>query len=297
MKRSFEDIMSNLKTTIAGFDFYTDFKKVFQNVEDISISLNLMNSLLNTGDDFDKRFISLIHKYPDVLKSIPILLAVRDNKLPVLEKGEVNEYRFDKLTNEDETYLRFMEKTGLRKLISEGKVKNLVDYVTGVEVGLDSNARKNRTGTAMENLVESYLRSVPNLEVIRQASTKTIKEKFHFDGLENVKLSDGSDSKKAEKRFDFACRYDDVIYLIETNFYGSGGSKLNETARSYQEIAEQLKKIPGCHFIWITDGVGWKSAKGNLQESYQHQKSLLTIHDLEFDGLKTIIKEYLKDKK
>lgn len=297
MKRSFEEIMSSLKTTIAGFDFFTDFNKVFENVEEISISLNLMNSLLDTGDDFDKRFISLIHKYPNVLKSIPILLAVRDYSLPVLDKADVVVYRFDKLSNQDEAYLRFMDKTGLKELISKGKVKNLVDYVTGVEAGLDSNARKNRTGTAMENLVESYLRSVPDLEVIRQASTKTIKEKFHFDGLDNVKLSDGSDSKKAEKRFDFACRYDDVIYLIETNFYGSSGSKLNETARSYQEIAEQLKKIPGCHFVWITDGIGWKSAKSNLQESYQHQDSLLTIHDLEFDGLKTIIKEYVKDKK
>jgi type II restriction enzyme len=296
MKRSFEDIMSNLKTTIAGFDFYTDFNKVFVNIEEISISLNLMNSLLNTGDDFDKRFISLIHKYPDVLKSIPILLAVRENKLPVLEKGNVEEYRFDKLSNEDESYLRFMDKTGLKELISKGKVKNLVDYVTGVEVGLDSNARKNRTGTAMETLVESYLRSIPNLEVIRQASTKTIKEKFHFDGLDNIKLSDGSYSKKAEKRFDFACRYDDVIYLIETNFYGSGGSKLNETARSYQEIAEQLKNIPSCHFVWITDGIGWNSAKGNLQESYLHQSNLLTIYDLEFDGIKKTIREYIKKK-
>jgi len=296
MKRSFEDIMSSLKTTIAGFDFFTDFNKVFENVEEISISLNLMNSLLNTGDDFDKRFISLIHKYPDVLKSIPILLAVREYNLPVLDKADVVVYRFDKLSNEDKAYLRFMDKTGLWELISKGKVRNLVDYVTGVEVGLDSNARKNRTGTAMENLVESYLRSVPNLEVIRQASTKTIKEKFHFDGLDNVKLSDGSDSKKAEKRFDFACRYDDIIYLIETNFYGSGGSKLNETARSYQEIAEQLKKIQGCHFIWITDGVGWKSARGNLQESYQHQENLLTIRDLEFDGLMKTIVELTRTK-
>jgi type II restriction enzyme len=251
-----------------------------------------MNSLLNTGDDFDKRFISLIHKYPDVLKSIPILLAVRENKLPVLEKGNVEEYRFDKLSNEDESYLRFMDKTGLKELISKGKVKNLVDYVTGVEVGLDSNARKNRTGTAMETLVESYLTSIPNLEVIRQASTKTIKEKFHFDGLDNIKLSDGSYSKKAEKRFDFACQYDDVIYLIETNFYGSGGSKLNETARSYQELADQINKISGCQFIWITDGVGWRSAKNNLKESYEHQNHLLTIQDLEFDNLIKLIREY-----
>ena len=292
MKRSFEDIISNLKTTIAGFDFYTDFNKVFVNIEEISISLNLMNSLLNTGDEFEKRFISLIHKYPDVLKSIPILLAVRENKLPVLEKGNVEEYRFDKLSNEDESYLRFMDKTGLKELISKGKVKNLVDYVTGVEVGLDSNARKNRTGTAMETLVESYLTSIPNLEVIRQASTKTIKEKFHFDGLDNIKLSDGSYSKKAEKRFDFACQYDDVIYLIETNFYGSGGSKLNETARSYQELADQINKISGCQFIWITDGVGWRSAKNNLKESYEHQNHLLTIQDLEFDNLIKLIREY-----
>ena len=292
MKRPFEEIMASLKTTIAGFGFFTDFDKVYRNVEEISISLNLLNSLLNTGKDFESRFTSLIHKYPETLKSIPILLAVRENKIPILDGAEVKTYSFDEFSGDDAFYLRFMEKTGLKELISKGKVSNLVDYVIGVEAGLDSNARKNRTGTAMETLVLSYLESVPGLKVISQATTKLIKEEFGFSGLENINISEGKSSKKAEKRFDFACMYDDIIYLIETNFYGSSGSKLNETARSYQELAEQLKNVEGVHFVWITDGVGWKSAKGNLRESHSHQENLLTIHDLEIGGLSQMINEY-----
>lgn len=298
MKRQFDEIMKSLKTTIASYDYFVDFPKVYKNVDDVVIPLNLLNSLLNTGSEFDARFVDLIHKYPESLKAIPILLAIRtDNwKVNVID-GALVTFDFKTRIESDEQYLRFMEKTGLKELISKGKVSNLIDYVTGVEVGLDSNARKNRTGTSMEHIVSDYLSSFDDIEVIEQATKHSIKTKFGFSGLEPLDLTIGKGTKRADKRFDFAVKYKNEVFLIETNFYGSGGSKLNETARSYEMLAEQINRIPGCQFIWITDGVGWKTAQNNLKESYEHQNHLLTLKDLEFDDLINLIRNYTEDKK
>ena len=71
-----------------------------------------------------------------------------------------------------------------------------------------------------------------------------------------------------EKRFDFVIETAEKTYLIEVNFYSGGGSKLNEVARSYSDIAPKVNSIPNFEFVWITDGIGWKSAKNKLQEAY-----------------------------
>ena len=51
-----------------------------------------------------------------------------------------------------------MEHTGLFDLLKNHIIRDLVDYVTGVETGLDSNGRKNRGGHLMEDLVEGYIK-------------------------------------------------------------------------------------------------------------------------------------------
>ena len=71
------------------------------------------------------------------------------------------------------------------------------------------------------------------------------------------------------------------IYAIETNFYASGGSKLNETARSYKLIAEEAKHIPNFKFIWITDGGGWKRSRRNLEETFNVLEDIYNIADME----------------
>ncbi len=293
MKRAFDEIIANLKTTIADYAYFTDFSKVYKNVANEKDDLIKLNSLINSGEKFDDLFISLIHSNPEVLKTIPLLIAVRENKI-VIQDSSIGEtqYFFDKYNGSDKAYLIFMNKTGLRDLIANGKITNLIDYAVGVEVGLDSNARKNRTGKSMELLVESYLKSVPDLKVLSQVTGDDIEKEFGFTGLDDIELSDNDGTKKAEKIYDFACLYDGVLFLIETNFYGSGGSKLNETARSYQELAERLKHVKKCHFVWITDGIGWRTAKGNLLESYEHQENLLTLKDLELGYFLKMIDDY-----
>ena len=158
MKRNFNKWIENLRDSIATYGYYTDFDKVFENVNNIRIELNILNSLIgsqNIKEDFE----NIIEKYPETLKCIPILLAVRKKEIYVIDVNGEYVYSFKKRNYPVEQYSEFMEKTGLFKLLKEHIVNNLFDYVTGVETGLDSNGRKNRGGHLMEDLVESFIQN------------------------------------------------------------------------------------------------------------------------------------------
>lgn len=178
-----------------------------------------------------------------------------------------------------------MRKTKLFDLLENHIISNLVDYATGVETGLDSNGRKNRGGHLMENLVEEYIKKAGFLK------NETYFKEMYIHEIENkwkIDLSAISNQGKMEKRFDFVIKTDKQIYLIETNFYSSGGSKLNETARSYKTLAQEVATIEGVTFIWFTDGCGWNSAKNNLEETFDVLETLYNIQDLE-DGVLNVL--------
>jgi type II restriction enzyme len=176
-----------------------------------------------------------------------------------------------------EQYMVFMRKTGLFNLMEIHILSNLVDYATGVETGLDSNGRKNRGGHLMENLIESYLRKAGLISgdtYFKEMTISTIEARWGID------LSLLSNQGKAVKRFDFVVKTPSAIHGIETNFYASGGSKLNETARSYKTIALEAKEIDGFSFVWFTDGRGWQSARHNLEETFDVMEHIYNINDL-----------------
>ena len=283
MDRDFTAWLSNFKKSIANYDYYVDFRKIHDNVDKIKVELNILNSLIGSTNievDFD----NIIEKYPETLKCIPILLAVRSNEIYVIDGEGEFIYQFKKLNYSVEQYKTFMRKTGLFDLIKNHLVNNLVDYVTGVETGLDSNGRKNRGGHLMENLVESYIKKSGNIEYYKEIYIHEIQNKWGID------LSAISNKGKAEKRFDFVVKTDNMIYAIETNFYGGGGSKLNETARSYKTLAGEADTIDGFTFVWFTDGIGWKSARNNLQETFEVMKHIYSIDDMENGIMRELFK-------
>ena len=285
LKRSFDSIIGSLKDSIATYDYYVDFEKVYANVSKVEMQLNLLNYLIGK-EDIENEFKKLVIEYPDVIHAIPILLAVRNGEIKVID-GEYISYNFNKMNRDINDYVKLFRESGLAELFQNKKVKNLVDYVTGVEVGLDTNARKNRTGTLMEDIVESYIKKLPNVDYLCQASKEDIKKHFKTDVLN--KLIFDEENGKANKRFDFVFinKLGELI-LIETNFYGSNGSKLNETARSYSKLAQDIKKIKGVKFVWITDGHGWKSTQNNLKESYNQMDYIFTLEDLKCNILEKI---------
>ncbi len=286
MKRDFEKWLSGFRTSIADYRYYVDFDKVHANVDAIKVELNILNSLVG-AKDIETAFVALIDKYPEVLKCIPILLAKREAKIAVTDKNGRFEFRFDKMCYDIADYVRFMRETGLFELIQKRIISNIVDYVTGVEVGLDSNGRKNRGGHLMEDLVEYYIQKAgfkKGETYFKEIYGHDIEKKW------NVNLSSLSNDGKTAKRFDFVLKTKSMIYAIETNFYTGGGSKLNETARSYKTLATESKEIGGFAFVWITDGGGWQSAKHNLEETFDVLPTLYCINDLERGALEQLPK-------
>lgn len=275
--RDFDAWFSNFRSNIADYKYYIDFEKVYNNANALKVELNILNSLIGSKN-IESDFEEIIAKYPDTLKCIPILLAKRESEIFATDKDGDFVYNFDRMNYSIGQYKVFMRKTGLFDLIQNRIVSNLFDYVLGVEAGLDSNGRKNRGGHLMENLVESYLISaglVKGETYFKEMYISEIESKWGID------LSSISNNGKAEKRFDFVVKRSNTIYGIETNFYASSGSKLNETARSYKTIALETQGLSNFKFVWFTDGFGWKSAKNNLRETFEVLDNLYDIKDLE----------------
>lgn len=292
MKRDFETWLSTFRDSIASYEYYTDFHKVYKNVADIKVELNILNALIGSPH-IEKEFEDIAFRYPEVLKCIPILLAVRNSEIYAMDEEGAYLYNFKKQKYSLEQYKMFMRKTGLFELMAGHHIRNLMDYVTGVETGLDSNGRKNRGGHLMENLVEKFIQKAGFEKGKTYFKEMYIREIYQKWGVD---LSAISNNGKAEKRFDYVIKATNEIYVIETNFYTSGGSKLNETARSYKTIAQEVDTIPGVTFVWFTDGKGWKSARKNLQETFDVLDTVYNIRDLE-NGIieKTIGAHYEED--
>lgn len=285
MTRDFNTWLSNFKTSIATYDYYVDFPKVYQNIDSIKVELNILNALIG-HPDIENEFVRLVEKYPEVLKCVPLLLAVRGKEVEITDEKGSSIYRFDKIAATPQEYAEFMRKSGLFSLLQQHLVSNLVDYTTGVETGLDSNGRKNRGGHLMEHVVESYLQK-SGISKGDDNAPKSYYPEMYISEIQKkwgIDLSAISNQGKAEKRFDFVVKTPKMIYGIETNFYKGGGSKLNETARSYKTLALEAANIPGFAFVWITDGKGWLSARNNLEETFDILPHLYSIKDME-DGI------------
>lgn len=284
--RNFDEWLGNFKDSISTYSYYTDFEKVIKNVDEIKLYLNMMNVLIG-AEDIENKFEKLVSKYPEVITCIPILIAVRENEIFAQDDDGMFLYDFKKPNYEIEQYKVFMRKTGLFDMLQNHLVNNLVDYVFGVETGLDSNARKNRGGHQMEDLVERFI-----VKAGFEKEKTYFKELYLSEVEKNwgLDLSALSNDGKAEKRFDFVVKTKDTVYAIETNFYRSGGSKLNETSRSFKMLAVESEDIDNFEFVWITDGVGWKKAKRNLRETFETMEHLYCIHDLENGVMNKIFK-------
>ncbi len=265
MSNRFNEFMKPLKETHFSLKDYVDFPKVAANVEAISIKLNQLNYLIGQ-EDMAAAVRRLWNENPKVFSVLDVLIAVRskDKKKAIDAYGNTNLIS-DYFSSPEQVTL-FLNETGLTEVFKNKQIKNLVDYVFGVEVGLDSNARKNRGGHIMEGLVAN---------ILTRNGIQFEQEVYYTEFPEIVKAL-GADNK----RFDFVIRTPEKIYLIEANFYTGGGSKLNEVARSYSELAPKINAVPGFEFVWITDGIGWGAARNKLEEAFAHIPSIYNLSNI-----------------
>lgn len=277
MNRNFNEWLNKFKSSISNYRYYVDFEKIYKSVEKYKIELNILNSLVGS-QKIKEDFKNIILKYPDTLEVIPLLLAVRSNEIYIKDMSKEYLFKFNEMVYSVDDYIKFMEETGLFGLLQNHIINNLNDYLLGVEVGLDSNGRKNRGGHLMEDLVEDYIKKagyIKDVNYFKEMYLNEIEDKWNLD------LSVMSGNNISTKRFDFVIKTEEQVFVIETNFYASGGSKLNETARSYKMLAKESKKVNGLTFIWVTDGCGWKRAKNNLAEAFNELETIYNINDLE----------------
>ena len=283
--RDFDKWLSTFRKSIANYKYYVDFDTVYNNCNDIKIELNILNSLVGSNN-IENDFEVLIQRYPEVLKCIPILLAKREKDIYCIDKNGTFKYNFKKMNYPASQYKYFMKETGLFELISKRIINNLVDYVLGVEVGLNSNGRKNRGGDLMEDLVESFIQKAGYVKGVTYFKEMYLSDLEVKTGLD---LSALSNEGKTEKIFDYIIITSNCTYACECNFYASEGSKLNETARSYKTLALESKDIPNFKFVWFTDGLGWMSARNNLKETFDVLDTIYNIKELEDGVLNKII--------
>ncbi len=253
MDKNFDVFMSQLQETNQTLDFFCDFEKISQNVDNIKLSLCMLNSLIGAVD-MRKSVEVIWNRDKMAFNVMDILIAVRsEGKKKVLNRlGQC--VVLNSLFSSVDGVMEFLENTGLQSLFQSKRINNLVDYVFGIETGLDTNARKNRSGHVMEHRVS---------EIFSEKGVRFRREVYSSEWPEISEVL-GDD----EKRFDFVVETATKVFLIEVNFYSGGGSKLNEVARSYSDIAPKINSVPGFEFVWITDGIGWKSARNKLQEAY-----------------------------
>jgi type II restriction enzyme len=284
----FQTLKNTLQDSIFTWDYFTDFEKVKKNVKKIEKELNLLNYLIGK-ENIEEEFLSLIEEYPKVRKILPILIAIRNNKLSetsvITDEEKLNaenkKYIFNDQLNEEikKELLIFFNISGLKDLFESKSVKNLVDYCYGVEVGLDTNARKNRTGKLMEELCENFMESFveehSDFKLLREATKVHILKEFNVEVNTQI---EGYKKNKNDRRFDFVLynTKKNKLYIFEVNYYSSTGSKPNSIAREYSDLFVLLKN-QNIEFIWITDGQGWLKMLNALEQTVNHNDNVINL--------------------
>lgn len=265
MSEQFKIFLSQLSETNATLDYFTDFNKIRRNVNKIAIKLNQLNYLIGKNN-LKEAIEELFQENPNTFNVLNILIAIRENKKARTFNNEGQIVMLDSFFESPEMILEYIEETGLAQVFKNKDVTNLIDYVFGVEVGLDTNARKNRGGESMSKAVSLIF---DKAKVMYQQEVKnTIFPEIICFGAD-------------VKRFDFVVKTKRKTYLIETNYYNTGGSKLNEVARAYSNVATEINKYENFEFVWITDGRGWNTAKNQLEEAFNIIPSVYNLTTLE----------------
>lgn len=286
----FDFLLSSLKPSNMLWTYFVNWDKVNINTRSLEVNLNILNYLIGK-EDFDTEFRAILREHPSVISVLPAL-AVRDGnntrKFKIISSVKdrkiiYEDFDFTNKNPSDEDidkYLKFVTKTGIKNLFAKEGVKNLVDYMLGVEAGLDSNGRKNRGGHSMEAITEAFVKDFCERNggtYLKEANAAKIKLTYGID----VPVD------KSSRRYDFVINFDNELSLIETNFYGGGGSKLKSTAGEYRNLHDTL--AGRFRFIWITDGYGWKTTKLPLRETFENNDHVLNLTLLENNVLDSIV--------
>ncbi len=285
-KDSLDIFKSNLATTNRIWEYFTCHNSVHKRIDVFSELINYIGTV-STKEEFDLRFLEATNLNPKMIEATPLFTAVSDLKISVIEEGIEKTFDFKSITNTE--CLEFLDKVDFYKIFDSGEI-SLPSYFLGVAVGLDSNGRKNRGGKLMENFVkQKFLESnwTPGTQWMEQVKTSKIDELFNIDFVKT-----GSSVK--DKQLDFVLVTKEHIYLIETNFFNSGGSKINSMLSRFKNMGENINvdynsSTHQIHFLWITDGKKLTTDLGGLTDAYNNIELIMNIKNLEDNSLDLLV--------
>ena len=277
----------SLLATNRTYDFFVNWKKVQSNIEKFKIEIGIL-STLTRSKSFEKELEAILLEYPKTAQVLPLLIAMRDARFDVLENLEnASVYTFDfsqKLTkNSAQKILDFVKQSGIASSLFT-QIKVLHDYLYGVEVGLDSNARKNRSGSFMENIIGQSLdeirQSVKNVEIFPKGTFRNLATKHGLPIPHSLR----------DRTPDFSIRRGNQLLSIEVNFYSGQGSKPQEIVDAYINRQRELKRS-GWEFIWITDGNGWRKGQNQISKAIEQMDFVMNISFVKKGFLKHVIEQ------
>ncbi|AQW20951.1 restriction endonuclease [Lentilactobacillus curieae] len=280
----FQYFMKTRLTTNRTPSYWVKWENANKHIASYEVSLNTLNYLVgkeNIAEEARKLFL----EQPNLIKTIPLLIASRDMTLDVLIVDADNEMSHSLIDflNPDiskiDLYLNFMKDSGLLNFLEKELNESLVDYVLGVQVGLDSNGRKNRSGQQNERILATLLeRVVSGDESLHYLLQPTQVQMFNQWGILVPEVTPSKN--KGGRRYDGAIYNDltETVTIIETNFYGSGGSKLKAVAGEFSDLySVNFKNAKNVNFVWISDGPGWDTAKNPMEEAFAIIPNIINV--------------------
>lgn len=274
MKKEFNSWLDTFQPTLATCDYFTDFEKVNDRIKELKPQIKTIKQIIKQKD------ISLAIENElkidfSIMSILPLFIAVNTKDTTFIDaKGKYQTISFNKSTNDLSVYMEFINTSGIVDVLKRVKSVGVEKYLFGILVGLDSNRRKNRMGHLAEDKLEEILQKTGN-PYYKEVTLETIKERYNID------ISQLSNHKVSSKRFDYIMEKNGELYLFESSYYTSNGSKQNELSRSYTEICKAINNIQGLHFIWVVDGNGWKSSKNALEKAYNVMPDVYNFSELE----------------
>ena len=248
------------------YTYFVNWDKVKNNVNRYINEISLLNSLTKIDDDQREYHLrDLLRKYPQVVEVIPMLLAERakNGRIDIFDEKteEIVSFNFNKSAVDEENITRIIDfcyKTRVMELFSE--IHDLQDYLIGTEVGLDTNARKNRSGTTFEKIVQQKISKLLDNNIYHSV--------YHDRSFSLYPVI--SPGRNKGKIHDITVYKNNVrVLIIECSFYNGTGSKPTSIAEGYPEMSRAARE-QGIAFLWVTDGIGWNNMKEPIIRSIQN---------------------------
>lgn len=246
--------IKTLSTTNIKLEEYTSWKKINKEMDKNRWYCNQLNFFLSINEkDFKLKFSKYFNESEESFKMLPLLLSNKKEHFNYLINNQIRTFN---IKNKSDVYIFIRESGLLENIFINESCKDIYSYCFGVEVGIDNNSLKNKSGKWASDIL---------LKILEDNNIEEIKKEVYIKDILN--LPNNKLGEFQNKKFDFVFKYKNVTYLVELNYFNSGGSKINSESDRFIELNNKIieSKIPNIKLLYVTDGLGWLKHKEKLK--------------------------------